>query len=83
MPARIRASTYSRERVSTTTDSIPSCGEQVGQQQPGRAGADDRDLSAHAPYSTRPVTRSVTLIRPASIPASGSAVPGRIRGTPW
>ena len=48
MPARIRDATYSCERVSTTTDSIPP-GEQVGQQQAGRAGTDDRDLSPHGP----------------------------------
>ena len=47
MPARIRAATYSWVRASTTTDSMPSWREQVGEQQAGRPGPDDGDVCPH------------------------------------
>ena len=47
-PARTRCSTYSRLRVlqHDRVDALPV--QQVRQQQPGRPGADDPDLGAHA-----------------------------------
>ena len=51
-PARTRASTYSRLRASSTTDSMPLRCEQVGQQQPGRTGPHDPDLGVHHPSAS-------------------------------
>ena len=55
-PARMRVSTYSRLRSSSTTDSIPARCEQPREGQPRRAGADDADLGARA--ASRPSSAS-------------------------
>ncbi len=50
-PARMRCSTCSRVRASSTTEFDARQMQQVRKQQPGRAGTDDSNLGAHAAQS--------------------------------